>query len=173
MNEDKIPQDGQDKAPFFISSNGTWFYQGSPISRKSLVKLFASVLRREEDGSFWLVTPVERVAVAVADAPFMVIRANRTNSGSTQKLELFTNTDDTIVVDVEHPIYVETNPATGEPAPYAIVRNGLRGRITRSVFYDLVIWSEEEPESGEYFLRSMGEKFVIGRATTDVESTDA
>jgi hypothetical protein len=166
-------QDGRDADPFFINRDGTWFYHGSPILRKSLVKLFASVLKREEDGTFWLETPSERVAVSVVDAPLIVVEANQVGISPNQNLQLRTNTDEDIIVDLEHPIYVKTNPDTGEPAPYAVIRNGLTGLITRSVFYDLVLWSEEDPNTGEYFVRSMDEKFVLGSLSTDYRSIDA
>jgi len=166
-------QDGRDANPFFISRDGAWFYHGSPILRKSLVKLFASVLKREEDGTFWLETPSERVAVSVVDAPLIVVEANQVGISPNQNLQLRTNTDEDIIVDLEHPIYVKTNPDTGEPAPYAVIRNGLTGLITRSVFYDLVLWSEEDPNTGEYFVRSMDEKFVLGSLSTDYRSIDA
>lgn len=173
LTENTNKQDGSDATPFFISRDGTWFYHGSAILRKSLVKLFASVLKREEDGTFWLETPSERVAVSVVDAPFVIVEANQLGRSPNQNLEIRTNTDENIIVDLEHPIYVKTNPDTGEPAPYAVIRNGLTGLITRSVFYDLVHWSEEDPSTGEYFVRSMNEKFVLGSLSTDYRSMDA
>lgn len=173
MTESTNKQDSGDTAPFLIGRDGTWFYHGSPILRKSLVKLFASVLKREEDGTFWLVTPAERVNVSVADAPFVVVEANQVGISPNQNLQLRTNTDEEFIVSLEHPIYVKTNPRTSEPAPYAIIRNGLTGLITRSVFYDLVLWSEEDPNTGEYFVRSMDEKFVLGSLNMDYRSVDA
>ena len=173
MTESTNIQDGRDTAPFFISRDGTWFYHGSAILRKSLVKLFASVLKCEEDGTFWLETPSERVAVSVVDAPFVIVEANQLGKSPNQNLQLRTNTDEIIIVDLEHPIYVKTNPETGEPAPYALIRNGLTGLIARSVFYDLVLWSEEDPCTGENSVRSRDEKFVLGSLNTDYRSMDA
>ncbi len=155
----------QSLPPFRIDRDGTWFYHGSPILRKPLVKLFASVLTQEDDGTFWLVTPVERVAVVVADAPFTIVEANLIGKHSDQKLQLRTNVEDVVIVDGEHPIYVETDPTSGHPIPYAVIRNRLTGLITRSVFYDLVNWAEEDEANGDYFVRSMNEKFFLGHAT--------
>ena len=173
MTESTNKQDGRNTDPFFISRDGTWFYHGSPILRKPLVKLFSSVLKLEEDGTFWLETPSERVAISVVDAPFVVVEANQVGINPNQNLQLRTNTEENIIVDLEHPIFVKTNPVTGEPAPYAVIRNGLTGLITRSVFYDLVSWSEKDPNTGEYFVRSMGEKFVLGSVNADYRSMDA
>ena len=108
LTENTNKQDGSDATPFFISRDGTWFYHGSAILRKSLVKLFASVLKREEDGTFWLETPSERVAVSVVDAPFVIVEANQLGISPNQNLEIRTNTDENIIVDLEHPIYVKT-----------------------------------------------------------------
>ena len=163
----------EDPPPFRIDRDGVWFYHDSPILRKPLVKLFASVLTREEDGTFWLVTPVERVAVIVVDAPFTVVQATRIGQHSDQKLELRTNVEDIVVVDNEHPIYVQIDPNSGQPTPYAVIRNGLTGLITRSVFYDLVNWAEEDEDNGDYFVHSMNERFFLGNVTQDHESVDA
>ena len=163
----------QDNAPFFISRDGTWLYHGSPIRRKSLVKLFASILVREKDGTFWLVTPLERVAVSVADAPFVVVKANRIRIGSKQSLRFQTNIDEELTVDLEHPIYVKTNPETGEPSPYVKLRGGLTARIARTVFYDLVLWAEHDPTNGEYFVRSENQKFILGQIDNDCSLNDA
>ena len=150
-------------APFLINRDGTWLYRGSPIHRKSLVKLFASILVREKDGNFWLVTPVERVAVSVADAPFVIVSANRIGAGPKQILRLQTNIGEELTVGLEHPIYVKTNPDTGEPSPYVKLSHGLTGLIARTVFYDLVLWSEQDWDSGECFVRSENQKFILGQ----------
>ena len=159
--------EGEVDAPFSINRDGTWLYRGSQIRRKSMIKLFASIVVREKEGTFWLVTPVERVAVSVADAPFVIVNANRIGSGPKQILRLQTNIDEELTVDLEHPIYVKTNPDTGEPSPYVKLRNGLTGLIARTVFYDLVLWSEQDPNSGECFVRSKKQKFILGRVDND------
>jgi len=121
-----------------IARDGTWFYHGSAISRKPLVRLFSSVLRREADGEYYLVTPVERVRVVVDDAPFMAVEMFVEGAGAAQSLSFRTNVDDIVVLDAEHPLRVEIDPKTGEPAPYIRVRDDLEALIVRSVFYDLV-----------------------------------
>ena len=118
-------------------------------------------------------TPAERVNVSVADAPFAIVEAIRLGLGPTQSLQLRTNIDEIFTVDLDHPIYVKTNPTTGEPAPYAVIRTGLTGLINRAAFYDLANWSEEDPNTGEYFVRSMDKKFVLGSLSTNYRSIDA
>ena len=137
------------------------------------MKLFASILIREKDGTFWLVTPAERVAVSVADAPFVVVNANRVGAGPAQNLQLQTNIDEELLVGLKHPIYVKTDPGTGEPSPYVRLKNGLSGLIARTVFYDLVLWSETDPSTGECFVRSGNQKFTLGRIDNSDRLDDA
>src|SRR5215813_2087022 len=121
-----------------IGRDGTWFYHGSPIGRKPLVKLFASVLRREEDGDYWLVTPVERGRIKVDEVPFTAVEVNAAGSGPSQTLTFRTNLDDDVAADAEHPIRVTYAADGGEPRPYILVRGRLEARILRPVFYELV-----------------------------------
>jgi hypothetical protein len=121
-----------------IGRDGTWFYHGSPIGRKPLVKLFASVLRRESDGDYWLVTPVERGRIKVDDAPFTAVEVNAAGNGQDQVLTFRTNLDDEVAADADHPIRVTHNPDTAEPSPYILIRDGLEARILRPAFYELV-----------------------------------
>lgn len=121
-----------------IARDGTWFYHGSPITRKPLVKLFASVLRRDETGRYLLVTPVERGLIDVEDAPFTAVALTASGSGRTQRLTFRTNLDDEIVAGPGNPIRVAEHPDTGEPSPYIHVRDGLEALIARPVFYQLV-----------------------------------
>src|ERR1041385_1043525 len=102
-----------------IVRDGTWFYRGSPINRLPLVKLFASVLRRDADGSFWLVTPAERGRVAVEDAPFVAGSVDREGEGRKQRLIFRTNLDEIVAAGADHPLRVEP-AASGEPAPYIL-----------------------------------------------------
>src|SRR5215469_8404949 len=124
-----------------IAHDGTWFYRGSPINRLALVKLFASVLRRETDGGYWLVTPAERGRIAVEDAPFIAVAVEREGEGRDQRLIFRTNLDQIVTAGPEHPLRVET-AADGTPAPYILVRPGLEARLARSVFYELVELAE-------------------------------
>ena len=131
-----------------IARDGTWFYRGSPINRVPLVKLFASVLRRESDGSYWLVTPAERGRVTVEDAPFIAVAVDREGDGRDQHLIFRTNLDEIVTAGAAHPLRVET-AADGTPAPYIVVRPGLEARLARPVFYELVDLGQEEPVAGE------------------------
>ncbi len=131
-----------------IARDGTWFHQGSPIGRKALVRLFASVLRREADGEYWLVTPVERGRVIVDDAPFTAVELTASGAGRGQVLRFRTNIDNWVEADGDHPIRVALAPDSGEPSPYILVRDGLEALIARSVYYHLVELAVEREESG-------------------------
>ncbi|MHA1153354.1 MAG: DUF1285 domain-containing protein [Alphaproteobacteria bacterium] len=135
-----------------IARDGTWFHQGSPIGRKSLVRLFASVLRREADGEFWLVTPAERGRVIVDDAPFVAVELAASGTGSSQTLHFRTNIDDWVVADAAHPIRVAQAADSGAPSPYILVRDGLEALIARSAYYHLVELAVEREEGGVTFL---------------------
>lgn len=127
-----------------IAADGTWFYQGTPIRRQALVKLFSTVLRREDDGSYWLVTPVERGRVVVEDAPFLAVELAQEGSGRDRRLRLRTNVDDWVDLDGEHPLRVEERGDSEEPRPYILVRPGLEARLVRSVYYHLADLAESE-----------------------------
>jgi hypothetical protein len=131
-----------------IARDGTWFYHNSPIGRLPLVKLFASVLRREADGSYWLVTPAERGHVEVEDVPFLAVELTVAGTARHRELIFRTNLDDIVTAGADHPLRVET-AADGEPAPYIHVRGGLEARLTRPVFYELVELGGEELVKGE------------------------
>jgi hypothetical protein len=131
-----------------IAHDGTWYYRGSPINRPALVKLFASVLRREDDGSYWLVTPAERGRVVVEDAPFIAVALEVEGQGRTQRLIFRSNLDEIVAAGPEHELRVETAP-DGTPAPYIVMRPGLEARLARPVFYELVDLGAEEAIDGE------------------------
>jgi uncharacterized protein len=146
-----------------IARDGAWSYRGSPISRLRLVKLFASVLRREDDGSYWLVTPVERGRVDVEDAPFLAVEVNSEGSGSGRRLSFRTNLDEIVAAGPEHPLRIDT-AANGEPEPYLMVRPGLEARLNRPVFYELVDLADAErgDKGGPFGLWSDGVFFDLG-----------
>jgi hypothetical protein len=125
-----------------IARDGTWSYLGSPIQRPALVKLFSTVLSRDEDGRFWLITPVERGTIHVDDAPFVAVDVDLSPPGGTaapgSSVTFTTNLGETVVADADHPIRLETDPKTGEPAPYILVRDGLEALINRATYYRLV-----------------------------------
>ncbi len=148
-----------------ISRDGTWFYHGSPIGRKPLVRLFASVLHRDGDGKYWLETPAEKCGIQVDDAAFLAVAMEISGAGAACSIEFRTNVDEIVTVDADHPIRVETNLETGEPSPYVWVRDGLEALIARAVFYDLVELGEERAIDGEtlFGVWSNGVFFPLGR----------
>jgi uncharacterized protein len=146
-----------------IARDGVWFYRGSPIHRMPLVKLFASVLRRERDGSYWLVTPAERGRVTVEDAPFIAVAVERDGEGRDQRLIFRTNLDEIVTAGPDHPLRIET-AEDGTPAPYILVRPGLEARLARPVFYELAELGQHEPIAGEvqFGVWSGGVFFCLG-----------
>jgi uncharacterized protein len=131
-----------------IARDGNWFYLGTPITRASLVRLFASVLHREADGAYWLVTPAERGRIVVEDAPFMAVELDVQGAGPSQTLSFRTNMDEIVAADEAHPLRIMTDPVSGAPRPYILVRGGLEARLTRPVFYQLVDLGREERVGG-------------------------
>jgi hypothetical protein len=134
-----------------ITREGTWLYRGSPIHRLPLVKLLASVLRREADGSYWLVTPVERGRIAVEDVPFVAVELAVEDAGAGQRLRLRSNLDEWVTLGPERPLHLRrTASGPGEAAlvPYVEVRSGLEARLARPVYYQLVDLGEELPRGG-------------------------
>jgi hypothetical protein len=148
-----------------IDRNGTWYYQNSPIGRIELVRLFASVLKRGEDGGYWLVTPAEMGRIEVEDAPFLAVELSVAGHGRSQALSLRTNIDETVVLDSAHPLRIAVNAATGEPAPYVTLREGIEARIARSVYYELVDLGVEERFGSDhiYGIWSRDAFFPLGR----------
>jgi uncharacterized protein len=144
-----------------IARDGTWYHHGAPIARHELVRLFSTILRKDADG-FHLVTPGEKLSIAVDDAPFLAVLMDAEGEGKDQRLRFTTNAGDEVVADGGHRIRVETDPATNAPAPYLHVRRGLEARIARSVFYqlaDLAVTGED----GALGVWSGGVFFPIGR----------
>ena len=148
-----------------IARDGTWFYHGSPISRKPLCRLFSTVLRRDDAGDFWLETPVEKGRIEVDDAPFTAVELSILDAGPQQRLIFRTNLDDTVEVDADHPIRVEHNSVTLEPSPYVLVRDRLEALILRAVFYQLVDIAvpRDGSDDGEIGVWSNGVFFSLGR----------
>ena len=150
-----------------IARDGTWHYLGTPIKRMPLVKLFSTVLRREDD-RYWLATPVERGLIDVDDAPFVAVEVTVEGEGQATRMTFRTNLDEEILAGPDHPIRVEIDPATEEPAPYIYVRDNLEALIARPVFYELVELAEEVEDGHEIELRiwSDGRVFSLGMAGT-------
>ncbi len=120
-----------------IARDGTWFHAGTPIGRPALVKLFSTILRREADGSFVLVTPVEKLDIAVEDAPFVAVELTSEGEGEGRRLGFRLNTDDYVIAGPDNVLRVET-AADGTPRPYIHVRAGLEALVGRAVFYEMV-----------------------------------
>ena len=154
-----------------IDHNGTWYYHGSPIGRQELVKLFASVLKRDESGDFWLITPVEKARIQVEDAPFIAVELFKEGSGQDQKLTIRTNIDEFVTLDSEHPLEVEFDPKTKEPAPYVTLRSGIRARLSRPVYYEVVELGEEALHEHDVFygIWSCNTFFPLGKLHDDDE----
>ncbi len=134
-----------------IRADGVWLYQGSPIGRMPLVKLFARVLRRDADGRHFLVTPAEKVDVTVEDAPFLAVEMQVDGAGEAQQLTFRTNVDDIARCGPEHPLRFVEEAGSGGLKPYVLVRGRLEALVSRAVYYDLVELavprSTEEPDS--------------------------
>jgi hypothetical protein len=147
-----------------ITRDGTWHYRGSPINRPPMVKLFASVLKRDETGDFWLETPVEQCRIQVDDAPFLAIDISASGSGRDQKVSFRTNLDENVTAGPDHPIRILHDSMTGNPSPYVLVRDGLEALISRAVYYDLVDLAVEETRDGQTHLCvwSGGASFELG-----------
>ena len=120
-----------------IARDGTWFYLGTPIGRPELVRLFSTILRKDDD-KYFLVTPVEKVGITVDDAPFVAVDFEAEGAGEDQQLVFETNVGDRVVAGPENPIRVERDAETGEPSPYVLVRANLEALIDRKSFYRLV-----------------------------------
>ena len=148
-----------------IDRAGVWHYRGSPIARPALVKLFARVLRREPDGSYWLVTPVERGRVTVDDAPFVATDVAFAQTETGPRATFTTNLDESVAAGPAHKI--RTVPQSdGSFVPYVHVRNGLEARIARAAFYRLI--DGATVEAGRLGIRSDGEFFDLGAADLEV-----
>jgi uncharacterized protein len=153
-----------------IAADGTWFYQKTPIGRPALVRLFASVLKREAD-RYYLVTPAEKCGIVVDDAPFLAVelhveRAGDDARGGGQVLRFRTNVDDWITCDAHHRLRFECETSTSGLKPYLHVRNDLWAKVTRAVYYDLVNLGEEREVAGVrmFGVVSQGEFFAMAPA---------
>jgi uncharacterized protein len=154
-----------------IAVDGTWFYQGTPIGRPALVRLFASILKREGE-KYFLVTPVEKCGIVVEDAPFLAVELQIDDGGAGRQLRFRTNIDDWVACGPDHALRFETEAATGGLKPYVHVRAGLWAKVTRAVWYDLVELGEEREVGGtEMFgVASGGEFYAMAPASGVKES---
>jgi hypothetical protein len=147
-----------------IASDGTWFYMGTPIGRPALVRLFSTILKRE-DGKHFLVTPVEKVGIRVDDAPFLAVEMQKEKLGADRLLRFRTNVDDWVACDKQHRLRFEA-AADGGLTPYLHVRADLWAKVTRALYYDLVDMGEERVVDGHpmFGVASGGEFFAMADA---------
>jgi uncharacterized protein len=145
-----------------IARDGTWFHQGSPITRQNMVRLFSSILRREADGGYVLVTPAEKLAIAVEDAPFVAVELKNEGAGRSRRLAFRLNTGNLVVAGREHPLRFEERD--GEPAPYLMVRGGMEALIARAAFYELAELAIDEASEPLLGLWSDGVFFPMGHS---------
>tara|TARA_B100000676_G_C18015731_1_gene809543 strand:- start:924 stop:1478 length:555 start_codon:yes stop_codon:yes gene_type:complete len=144
-----------------IARDGTWYYQNSPIQRERMVALFSTILLREGD-DYFLITPVEKLRIQVDDAPFVAVEVQRLEEDGTSKLVFTTNVGSHVVAGDNHPLRVETDPQTGEPSPYLLVRENLEALIGRFAFYQLVDWATTESD-GTVVVESDRVRFELGK----------
>jgi len=157
-----------------IAADGTWFYQKTPIGRPALVKLFASVLKREGD-KYFLVTPVEKVGIVVEDVPFMAVELRviegehplLPRNSTEHVLQFRTNVDDFVDAGLDHPLRFDHDAATDGLKPYLHVRRDLWAKVTRALFYDLVELGEEREVDGRtmFGVASAGAFFAMAEAS--------
>jgi len=149
-----------------IDRQGNWHHEGRPILREALVKLFATVLRREPDGSYVLVTPAEKLTIEVEDVPFIAVEMAIEGEGDSQQLLLRTNVGDVVTVDGAHPLRVAADAEAGGLVPYVVVRGGLEARLARPLVHELASCFEQR--GGDIGVVSGGHFFVIGPADPSV-----
>ncbi len=128
-----------------IARDGTWFHEGSPIGRMAMVRLFATILRREPDGGYVLVTPGEKLDIAVEDAPFVAVEVKSEGEGKDRRLAFRLNTDDIVIANADHPLRFAARE--DGPHPYLLVRGGLEALVARSVYYELAMLALDEAAS--------------------------
>ncbi len=146
-----------------IRADGTWFYMGTPIGRAPLVRLFSTVLRKDEDGRTYLVTPVEKVGIRVVDAPFLAVEMQVTGSAEHPVLTFRTNVGDVVEAGRDHPLRFEIAGDNRELKPYILIRGRLEALVSRAVMYELVELGQSVVINGEpmFSVRSGGEVFPM------------
>ena len=162
---DQIGRPIEQRFDIQIDSDGRWIHEGGEIRRKALVKLFASVLKIDSAGVFWLETPVEKGRIEVADAPFLAVKLNvrsadTTLSGPNLAFSFVTNVGDTVPLDIEHPIKMLSSPNRSGLCPYIEVRDGLLAKLSRSVYYELASHAKVG-ENGHFGVWSHNQFFVL------------
>ena len=134
-----------------ILRNGKWTYMGSEIKRPAMIKLFSNIIRLDDDGHYYLVTPVEKVRIKVDDVPFVAVSMNKIKVEGVNCLSFTTNVQDEVTLSKENPIEIVISD-NDEPSPYITIRKNLKALISRSVYYDLINMAEEEIIEDKKFL---------------------
>ena len=134
-----------------ILRDGRWMYMGTEIKRPAMVRLFSTILRLDPDGEYYLVTPVEKVRIQVEDTPFLIVSMDKLKKENKTSLIFYTSLKDEIILTKKNPISIEVNDKN-EPSPYLLVRNNLRGLISRSVYYELIEYAQERTIEDKNFL---------------------
>lgn len=142
-----------------IDVRGDWYHDGTRIERRPLINLFASILRRESDGEYYLVTPVEKWRIRVDDAPLLAVDMERADDGVQQRIVFVLNTGEVVALDAGHPLRMEAAD-DGEPRPYLMLDRDLRARLSRALFYRLVEMAEQR--GNHLLVRSAGGEFDLG-----------
>lgn len=143
-----------------IRKDGSWWHEGTVFKRQKLVDLFSTILRKDADGSTYLVTPYEKVIVHVEDAHFIGVRIDLARKNDLPVIVVTTNIGESVEVSADHPLRVEIDPETQEPSPFVLIRGRLEAKLARPAFYELVDMAEEK--NGELLVSSHGETFSIG-----------
>lgn len=148
-----------------VDRQGQWHHEGVRFEREALAKLFASILRKDGD-EYFVLTPVEKWRIQVEDVPFLITGMELHDPGPQQRIELSTSLGDRFCVDADHPLWVTTDPLSGEPSPYVRVRDRLDGLLSRSVFYRLaeLLQSQTVDGSERMGVHSSGQFFVLNEA---------
>ena len=146
-----------------IRADGTWFYMGTPIGRAALVRLFSTVLRKDADGGTYLVTPVEKVGIRIADAPFIAVEMDAAGEGEAQVLTFRTNVGDVVTAGADHPLRFAIAGDNAELKPYLLVRGRLEALVSRAVMYELAALGETIEVDGVamFSVRSSGAVFPV------------
>lgn len=147
-----------------ISRDGEWLYKGEPLKREAIVRLFSTILRREDDGEYYLVTPVEKWRIQVEDAPLLAHSLEATGEGQQQVLTVTTNVGDIIAIGEDNPLEVGTYGTADEPRPVVRLQHGLTARLVTAAYYDLAGYLESSPEGqpGILGVWSGGHFFEVG-----------
>ncbi len=146
-----------------IRSDGTWFYMGTPIGRQALVRLFSTVLRKDEDGKTYLVTPVEKLGITVEDAPFVAVEMTRTEEGGEPSITFRTNLGDVVTASADNPLRFVVTAEHQQLKPYVLVRGRLEALLSRAVTYELLEYGEEADidATAMFVIRSQGAIFPV------------